>query len=424
MVVFFPLLNKVHIIRIEPTRTLVRMLGVKTAALPASLRRTNQRTVISLLFRLGSASRADLAKAAGISQPTAGKIMTELLELGILREAGSAAEHAGDLNGRSSPRLGRPGQLLRLDNRRPRFVAIEFGVSETRVAALPVGVKLQDEWAFTFRTPQSGEAWLKQLRGVASQVKKQQLWGVLISVPGIVDEAAGKVLFSPNLHWLESMNLPEVVREIWGLPVLLVQEIRALALGHLAAEPGGEDFLLVDFGQGVGGAIVLDGKLFSHPMPLSGEVGHTPVPGNERCCGCGAVGCLETLVSERGLLESFNAGRRSAPWATLVQSVRQRGLEPWLQKNLSATAKVIAGALNVLGVHRVIVTGLLTELPGAVERLSRELKAGAMWGRFGEVICHQATRRRAAGLVAAGLDRLVLPTGEQNLKSQVNAITQ
>lgn len=401
------------------------MLGVKTAALPASLRRTNQRTVISLLLRLGSASRADLAKAAGISQPTAGKITAELLELGILREAGTAAnEPHGNVNGRSSARLGRPGQLLRLDNRRPRFVGIEFGVSETRVSALPVAVKFQDEWSFTFRTPQSSEAWLKQLRSVAAQVKKHQLWGVLISVPGVVDEAAGKVLFSPNLHWLETMNLSGVVGQVWDLPVLLVQEIRALALGHLAAEPGGEDFLLVDFGQGVGGAIVLDGKLFSHPMPLSGEVGHTPVPGNDRCCGCGAVGCLETLVSERGLLESFTAGRRSTSWTALVQSINERGLEPWLDKSLSATAKIIAGALNVLGVHRVIVTGLLTELPGAVERLARELKAGAMWGRFGEVICHQAPRRRAAGLVAAGLDRLVLPTSDHSLKLQVNAIAQ
>ena len=399
------------------------MLGVKTAALPASLRRTNQRTVISLLLRLGSASRADLAKAAGISQPTAGKITTELLELGILREAGTGPnEPHRNLNGRNSPRLGRPGQLLRLDNRRPRFVVIEFGVSQTRVSALPVAVKLEDEWAFTFPTPASSEAWLKELRIVAAGVKRQQLWGVLLSVPGIVDEVAGKVLFSPNLHWLETMNLPKLVGQVWDLPVLLVQEIRALALGHLAAEPGGEDFLLVDFGQGVGGAIVLDGKLFSHPMPLSGEVGHSPVPGNERCCGCGAVGCLETLVSERGMVESFAAGRRSASWTAFVQAVKQRGFEPWFEKSLSATAKVIAGALNVLGVHRVIVTGLLTELPGAVERLARELKAGAMWGRFGEVICHQAPRRRTAGLVAAGLDRLVLPTGEQNLKSHLNAM--
>src|SRR5262252_691880 len=103
------------------------MLGVKTAALPASLRRTNQRTVISFLLRLGSASRADLAKAAGISQPTAGKIIAELLRLGILQEAGSAFDQAE--NGSStSPRLGRPGQMLRLDCRKPRFVAIELGV--------------------------------------------------------------------------------------------------------------------------------------------------------------------------------------------------------------------------------------------------------------------------------------------------------
>src|SRR5512140_633446 len=112
------------------------MLGVKTAALPASLRRTNQRTVISLLLRLGCASRADLAKAAGISQPTAGKITAELLELGILQEVEPAASGT---NGewQLSPRLGRPGQLLRLDDRRPRFLAIEIGVAETNVSALP-----------------------------------------------------------------------------------------------------------------------------------------------------------------------------------------------------------------------------------------------------------------------------------------------
>ena len=84
------------------------MLGVRNPALPASLRRTNQRTVISLLLRLGSASRADLAKAAGISQPTAGKITTELLRLGIVKEL-SFSDTENEI-GTGSPRLGRPGQ--------------------------------------------------------------------------------------------------------------------------------------------------------------------------------------------------------------------------------------------------------------------------------------------------------------------------
>ena len=379
------------------------MLGVKTAALPASLRRTNQRTIISLLMRLGCASRAELAKAAGMSQPTAGKITAELLRLGILQEAGAA-------NGRH-PRLGRPGQMLRLADRDPRFVVLELGVDETRMTTLPVAVKLEDCWTHQFPTHGSAAAWLRELTRVSASLGRERFWGVLISVPGIVDESRGKVIFSPNLHWLEGADLPKLVGRVWEVPVVLVQEIRALALGQLTAEPGGEDFLLVDFGQGVGGAIVLEGKLYPHPMPLSGELGHTPVAGNNRRCGCGAVGCLETLVSERGLLESF--GRDD--WGALAQQVVQEGIKRWLSESLAVTGKVIAGALNVLGIHRVVVTGLLTELPGCVEALSQEIRAGAMWGRFGQVECQAAPRRRSAGLVAAGLDRLVLPAGEESV---------
>jgi len=417
------------------------MLGIKTAALPASLRRTNQRTVISLLLRLGCASRADLAKAAGISQPTAGKITAELLEMGLLQSvSGSDADGNGPGQGGQSPRLGRPGQLLRLDSARPRFLAIELGVVQTRLAALPVAIQACDQWTHSFQTPPSPEGWVEALRKVAAGISAKGLWGVLVSVPGIVDEPAGKVIFSPNLHWLEVAPLCELVGQVWDLPAVIVQEIRALASGHLAVEPIREDFFLADFGQGVGGAVVLDGQLYPHPTPLSGEFGHTPVPGNLRPCGCGAIGCLETLVSRRGLLESFGApngkgasrerkGERSElevtdpeegwgqmqAWAGLVRRVGEHGLEPWLADTLAATAKVIAGGLNVLGIHRVVITGSLTEFPPCViEHLTAEIKRGALWARFGEVVCEAAVRRRSSGLVAVGIDRLVLPAGEEN----------
>jgi predicted NBD/HSP70 family sugar kinase len=407
------------------------MLGVKTPALPASLRRTNQRTVISLLLRLGSASRADLAKAAGISQPTAGKITTELLKLGVLQEAGLAPTEGCPNGEENSPRLGRPGHLLRLDDEHPRFVAIELGVSETCISALPVAVLQEDRWAHRFATPKSPEAWLKELKAVSRRLPRNTYWGVLVSVPGMVDEAAGKVLFAPNLHWLESADLPRLIGQVWRAPVLLVQEIRALALGHLTAEPGSEDFFLVDFGQGVGGAIVLDGKLYEQPLPLSGELGHTPIAGNRRRCGCGNLGCLETLISQRGLLQSFGEKRsspksalstldtqQSAPsptsWTSLVSHANNHRLEPWLTDALNTTGKVIAGVLNVLGIQRVIVTGILNELPDfVVKHLADEIRHGSLWTHFGDVACQSAPHRRAAGLVAIGLDRLVLPANDE-----------
>ncbi len=385
------------------------MLGINIPALPASLRRTNERTVISLLFRMERASRADLAKAAGISQPTAGKIIADMLTSGILEEVESKVPEA------SSNRLGRPGQLLQLNSHRRRFLAVELGVTETRLASLPVAVRDVDEWTCSFRTPRTAEAWSAALAKAGTSLATKDLWGVIVSVPGIVDQSAERVLFSPNLHWLERTDLPGLAGRALKLPVVLVQEIRALAWGHMLASPGVEDFLLVDFGPGVGGAIVVGGKLYENPLALSGEVGHTPVRGNTRQCGCGGRGCLETLASQKGLLQSFKESKPKAggSWPELMAHVRKHGLEPWLKPALEASAAVIAGALNVLGIRRAVITGSLAEMPEEIGSfLAEQIRNGALWGRFGEVEATTAPHRRAAGLVAAGIDRLLLPEKE------------
>jgi predicted NBD/HSP70 family sugar kinase len=388
------------------------MVGIQTGATPAKLRRLNERTLVGLLMRLGSASRADLAKAASLSQPTAGKITNELLDCGILEEADEPGNGSIPAQSDAAPRLGRPGKLLRLNGGRPGFIGIQLGVTETSLAALPLAVQERDCWQSVFPTRASPEAWVRRLGKAAGRLDADRVLGVLVSVPGIVDERAGSVIFSPNLHWTEKANLARLVRRIWKTPVVLVQEIRALALGHLVANPSETNFLLVDFEQGVGGAIVQDGRLYDHPLPLNGELGHTPVIGNPRVCGCGAAGCVETLVSQRGLLKSFEESGVPGPhdWPALVRFIARHGLVPWLASSINAVGAVIAGALNVLGLRRVILTGCLTDLaPAVLEQLADAIKRGAMWGRFGEVTCQAAPRRRAAGLAAAGLDRILLP---------------
>jgi predicted NBD/HSP70 family sugar kinase len=198
---------------------------------------------------------------------------------------------------------------------------------------------------------------------------------------------------------------------------LLVQEERALAVGHHVANPECEDFVLVDFGEGVGGAVIVDGKPLANPLPISGEIGHTPVLGNHRRCGCGAVGCMETLVSTRGLLESFAAspGQRTVSWADLSGYISQNGIPAWLAQSLDAAAVSIAGALNVLGLRRVVITGSLTDLPSAVlAHLSQAIQNGSMWAKFGSVECVAAPRRRTAGLAAIGIDRLIVPDTRKN----------
>jgi predicted NBD/HSP70 family sugar kinase len=372
---------------------------------PSKMGQLNKRAVLARLQVLGAASRAELAKSLGLSQPTTGKIVDDLLRTGLVREFDSDRI-------REVTTLGRPGRQLRLDDSRPRLVALQLGVTHTNLAALPIGASGEDHWTVQFATPTSPAHWQRALAKAAARLSVKGLWGVLASVPGVVDEEAARVLFSPNLHWTEGSGLIGLIRKVWNVPVALVQEERALALGHQASDPGQEDFLLTDFGDGVGGAAIVGGKIFSPPLPMSGEFGHTPVLGNKRPCGCGSVGCLETMVSASGLLRSFAASRPgvNANWPALVKFIAARGVVPWLAETLDATAFAIAGALNVCGLRRVVVTGGLEELPPAVLRhLAAAIERGALWARWGRVEVEGAPRRRAAGLAAAGMERLVLP---------------
>jgi predicted NBD/HSP70 family sugar kinase len=377
---------------------------------PSQMGRHNKRALLDRMLRLGTASRADLAKSLGLSQPTAGKIADELLDLGIFEETEEQAPQSS--NGPSaSRRLGRPARMLRLTQSKARFMGIQLGLQKTSLAPLALSIHDEGDWN-DFETPDTAKQWSRELHKAAARIPQKSFWGILFSVPGLVDERKGEILYSPNLHWTEKTGLTKLIREVWDAPVILIQEERALALGHHSADPEGEDFLFVEFGDGVGGAIMISGRLFSHPLPIGGELGHAPVLGNIRPCGCGAVGCLETLASARALLQDFAAAHPKSPktWEAFSSSVAANGVESWLAKTLDAMAAVIAGALNVFGLRRVVITGAVSELPSAVfSYLSQAIVKGALWARFGKLKVEKAPRRRKAGLVAAGIDRLIFP---------------
>jgi predicted NBD/HSP70 family sugar kinase len=379
--------------------------------IPSRMGQLNRRALLRQLQKQGVASRAELAKALGMSQPTAGKIVDELLAAEILEEIESTSNNATAVSG-----PGRPGRQLRLNWSKCPLLAIQLGLQETTIASLALGVSGEDQWqqSSTLDSNESDPArvWETRLRAAVRKIDKKHLRGVLLSVPGIVDESKNRILFSPNLHWTEKVDMAEIVRRVCDVPVLLVQEERALALGHLQINPGCDDLLLVDFGEGVGGAIIMEGKPLANPLPISGEIGHTPVFGNRRRCGCGAVGCMETMVSVRGLLASLPEAQKlkTPSWNGLREHIVRNGLPLWLARSLDAASMAIVGVLNVVGLQRVIITGSLFELPEVVvSHLSQAIQNGSIWAKFGTVQCVAAPRHRTAGLVAVGIDRLIVP---------------
>ncbi|HEY4158245.1 MAG TPA: ROK family transcriptional regulator [Polyangiaceae bacterium] len=371
-------------------------------AIPASLRLRNQGTLVDQLLRRGVATRAELAKATGMSQPTAGKIIDELLSKGVVESVESEALVRGS--------VGRPGRRVRLSTSPARLVILEVGVERTALAAQPLLPPVEEQWRDSFKTPAGEVAWQNRVRAAAAGLDIRRPWGVVVSVPAIVDEPVGKVLVAPNLHWLEQTDLRKSLGGLFRAQVSLIQEIKALALGQLDADGHRGDFLLVDVGDGVGGAVVLGQRPYAGPLPVSGEIGHTRVRHNERACGCGRRGCLETLLAEPGLLESYRkaSGDAQATWPALSRYLAEQPLPTWLVDTLDASASCIGAALNLYGLRRVVLTGKIGDLPlAAREYLSSAISKASLWSQFQSVEVAFAPRRRARGLVLAGIQRFV-----------------
>jgi glucokinase len=137
--------------------------------------------------------------------------------------------------------------------------------------------------------------------------------GVGLGVAGVVDRKKKRVMVSPNLHIIETMDLVGEIEKKFKAPVFIENDANAAALGELwaGAGRGFSDFVLFTLGTGVGGGIVYDGKLLN----VSAEIGHMTINTDGEKCHCGNSGCLESYASVRAILSravtSLESGRES-----------------------------------------------------------------------------------------------------------------
>jgi len=127
--------------------------------------------------------------------------------------------------------------------------------------------------------------------------------GVGVGAAGFIDVGRSTVLFAPNLAWRDEPLKAELERRT-GLPVVIENDANAAAWGEFAFGAGAdvEDLLLVTVGTGVGGGIVLDGKLHRGAFGIAAEIGHLRVVPSGRLCGCGNLGCWEQYASGSALV--------------------------------------------------------------------------------------------------------------------------
>jgi glucokinase len=118
-------------------------------------------------------------------------------------------------------------------------------------------------------------------------------------VPGIVDLPAGLVRRSPNLPGWQNFDLRAALQPSLSVPFTIENDANAAAVGEawLGAGRGLQHFLMLTLGTGVGGGVIIAGKILHGAQGYAGEIGHTVVDPNGPLCGCGSHGCLEQFAS-------------------------------------------------------------------------------------------------------------------------------
>lgn len=154
-------------------------------------------------------------------------------------------------------------------------------------------------------------ALLRQL--TVSEEEQARLWGAGVSFGGPVDAGSGTVVQSHHVEGWDNLPLADRLRGALGLPVAIENDANAIALGEhrYGAGRGVDDLVYVTISTGIGGGIVLSGRLWRGHHGVAGEVGHMVVRPGGPLCTCGNHGCLESLAS--GLSIARRAREALAP---------------------------------------------------------------------------------------------------------------
>jgi glucokinase len=181
------------------------------------------------------------------------------------------------------------------------FIAIDLGGTQLRAALCTPDGTIHQRVSRKTRAKRGLEAVLERICETAEQVWPEDgnVRAIGISAPGPLDPFKGIVLGAPNLPGWDRVPLRDIVSTRFNLPVFVGNDANLAALGEhrFGAGQGYDDMIYITISTGIGGGILVGGKLLLGYKGLAGEIGHIVLQPNGPQCGCGNRGCLEALAS-------------------------------------------------------------------------------------------------------------------------------
>lgn len=253
-------------------------------------------------------------------------------------------------------------------------------------------------------------------------VPMDEIASIGIGCPGSVDNKKGVVGFSNNLGW-KDVNVCEVMENLTGKRVYIENDANAAAFGEYISGSlkNSENALFITLGTGVGGGIILDGKIFTGSNGMGAEIGHMVISMDGKPCTCGRKGCFEAYASATALIEltksKMEENKQSEMWNICggkLESVNGQTAFLGVEQNDAAAKEVIAeytkglasGIISLVNILQPTVVAIGGGVSGSADVLIPEIKKifdKEVFSRYGE---KQAEIRKAelgndAGLIGS-----------------------
>jgi predicted NBD/HSP70 family sugar kinase len=361
----------------------------KSTVTSRDVRRLNRRVVLQQISAHQPISRLEVSQESGLSTATVTNVVSEMLAEHIIVETGLEASEGG-----------RPRSLLSLNRAYGYFLGCELGETRIVIDLFDIALKKQETTVRALSEDDTSPSTLVTLlvQGVTdvlatAHVLPEQILGLGLGVPGIVEHSPRMLLSSPNWGWHPAPFMA-MLKQHFDFPIFLENGAKTMVLAELQAmgHQGPHNIAVINIGTGVGAGITSEGRLYRGATNSAGEVGHTIIQLDGRRCRCGHVGCLEAYVGAPGIIQTIREYDANSPWlvggdqrrsiAALAAAAQQH--DPLAQQIVSKTALYLgvglANLINLFNPQLLILSGWvgLQLGPFLLDELRQELARAAL----------------------------------------------
>jgi len=308
------------------------------------------------------------------------------------------------------------------------LLGIDIGGTNIKIALIDKKGRIKAKKTFPTADFKGNRALIERITGETKKllaeygVVKKDIIGVGVGAPGAVDIRSGTVHYLTNVPDWSEVPLGNILKNKLGLLTFVDNDVNVMALGELffGSGIGAKNMLCVTLGTGVGGGLILEGRLYRGSSYAAGEFGHVPINIAGPRCNCGSWACVEAYVGnnyivrdvitrikngEKTLIKKLVNGKLSKITPEIISRAARAGdrfaKEIWRDVG-NKVGTGLAGVVNLLNVEKIVIGGGVAEAGKILfDSIKKTIAARAMKLPAKTVKVVKAKLRRDAGLIGA-----------------------